>query len=139
MYKITVTGHFSAAHFLEDYEGLCGSVHGHRWEVILTVKAEPNLETQMIYDFHDLKKSLNDIMDEFDHSFIVDPNGNEASRDFYALARKHSMRVFPFPGRATAENIARYIWNELQFRTGWNTHSVEVFEAPGNSVIYSKD
>ena len=139
MYKITVKGHFSAAHFLEDYKGLCGSVHGHRWEVILSVKATPSVETQMIYDFHDLKDTLNELMDEMDHSFIIDPNGNEASRDFYALAKKYNMRVFPFSGRTTAENLAHYIWAELQRRTGWNTHSVEVFEAPGNSVLYSEE
>lgn len=139
MFKITVKGHFSAAHFLEDYNGLCGSVHGHRWEVVLSVKEKQSLETQMVYDFHDLKDQLNSLMNEMDHSFIVDPNGNQASRDFYALAKKYGMRVFPFCGRTTAENLAHYIWNELQSRTGWSTHSVEVFEAPGNSVVYSMD
>lgn len=136
MYKITVRGHFSAAHFLEDYQGWCGSIHGHRWEVVLTVSASQNLETQMIYDFHDLKDTLNSIMNELDHSFIIDPNGNSASRDFYLLAKKYDMRVFEFSGRTTAENLAHYIWMELQRRTGWTTHVIEVFEAPGNSVSY---
>lgn len=138
MHKITIKGHFSAAHFLEDYEGLCGSVHGHRWEVVLSLKANPCLETQMIVDFSDLKRTLNEILNEMDHSFILDPEGNEQSRAFYALATKYGMRVFRFTGRTTAENIATFIYKEIQRRIGWSTHSVEVFEAPGNSVIYSE-
>ena len=82
MFTITVRGHFSAAHFLEEYNGLCGSVHGHRWEVVLSVRAYQNMETQMIYDFSDLKRALNGLMDEMDHSFILDPEGNEVSKDF---------------------------------------------------------
>lgn len=136
MYKITVRGHFSAAHFLEDYKGLCGSVHGHRWEVVLSVKENPNPNTQMIVDFSELKDTLNTIMMEMDHAFLLDPKGNEASKEFYALATKWNMRVYPFKGRTTAENIARHIWERIKDMTGWTTHFIEVFEAPGNSVIF---
>lgn len=136
MYQITVKGHFSAAHFLENYEGLCGSVHGHRWEVELSYYAQPDGSSQMVVDFSEMKDILNELMNKMDHSFLLDPKGNEVSKEFYALAKKHGMRVFEFSGRTTAENIARYIWHYILGSTGWNTHVVTVFEAPGNSVKY---
>lgn len=136
MYSIEVEGHFSAAHFLEDYQGLCGSVHGHRWVVKLSVNLKQDLETQMLVDFKDLKDTLNELMNQLDHSFILDPCGNEASREFYALAKKFGMRVFEFSGRTTAENLARFIWVYIQEHTGWTTHTIQVFEAPNNSVKY---
>lgn len=138
MYKIEVRGHFSAAHFLEDYNGLCGSVHGHRWEVVLTLK-QPIKEDGMVVDFHELKDSLNSIMDKMDHSFILDPIGNDVSRDFYALAKKHRMRITEFSGRTTAENIARYIYEKIRTDTGYTTHAITVYEAPGNGVTYSEE
>lgn len=138
MYKIEVRGHFSAAHFLEDYKGLCGSVHGHRWEVVLTLK-QPIKEDGMVVDFHELKDSLNSIMDKMDHSFILDPIGNSVSRDFYALAKKHRMRITEFSGRTTAENIARYIYEKIRTDTGYTTHAITVYEAPGNGVTYSEE
>lgn len=138
MYKIEVRGHFSAAHFLEDYDGLCGSVHGHRWEVVLSLK-QPVKSDGMVVDFHDLKDSLNQIMDEMDHSFILDPCGNSVSRDFYRLAISHKMRVFEFTGRTTAENIAKHIYERIRLDTGYTTHAVTVYEAPGNGVTYSEE
>lgn len=136
MFSIEVKGHFSAAHFLEDYEGLCGSIHGHRWEVILSVRLNQDLETQMLVDFKDLKQSLNELMNQMDHSFILDPEGNERSRAFYNLAKSFDMRVYEMKGRTTAENIARHIWDYIQRETGWSTHSIQVFEAPNNAVTF---
>lgn len=137
MFKITVRGHFSAAHFLEDYDGNCGSIHGHRWEVVLSAQLQRNLETQMLVDFTELKKTLNSIMDELDHSFIINPNGNDRSKEFYALLKKYDMRVYEFEARTTAENLAQHIYYRIQELTGWTTHTIEVFEAPNNSVTYS--
>lgn len=139
MYSIQVKDHFSAAHFLEDYHGLCGSVHGHRWEVVLTIYAEPDPETQMIIDFSHLKDALSAITTRFDHSFILDPDGNEASREFYALATRYGMRVMEFKGRTTAENIAKFIYNEMGRLFIMSKYSVTVYEAPNNSVTYSKE
>lgn len=139
MYKISVEGHFSAAHFLEDYKGLCGSVHGHRWTVKLSLTTQALGRGAMVADFSSLKSALNSIMDEMDHAFILDPEGNEASKEFYALAKKWNMRVFCFSGRTTAEHIAKYVYDRIKEELGWTTHSVIVYEAPTNCVEYSEE
>lgn len=136
---IKTKAHFSAAHFLEDYEGLCGSVHGHRWEVVLKVKLPKDNDTAMLVDFTDLKKGLEDICNQMDHSFILDSRGNQVSRDFYKLLKKHNMRMYQLDGRTTAENISQHIYNRVKDMTGWTTHSIEVYEAPNNAVTYKED
>lgn len=138
MYEIETRGHFSAAHFLEDYDGLCGNLHGHRWEVVLKVKAPLNENTQMLIDFNDLKRALNELMDMFDHSFIVDPYGNEESRKLYETVKGLGMKVFSFAGRTTAENIAKFIWEWINDTCEIDTHSITVYEAPNNGVTYKK-
>lgn len=138
MYEITVEGHFSAAHFLENYEGKCASVHGHRWNVKLSAVLKKNENSSMLVDFGEIKDTLNSILDDMDHAFIIDPFGNDMSMEIYAVLKKYGVRVYDFKGRTTAENIAKHIYEEIEKRTGWTTHTVEVFEAPGNSVKYKE-
>lgn len=138
MYKISARSHFSSAHFLEDYKGLCGSIHGHRWDVVVSVTLPKSGVTAMTIDFTTLKSLLGQITDEMDHSFIIDPKGDEKSVRFYQLLKEFDMRVYEFSGRTTAENISEHIYQRVKELTGWTTHTVEVFEAPGNSVTYSE-
>lgn len=139
MFKISAEGHFSAAHFLEDYKGFCGSVHGHRWRCVVTVEASKNPETCMLMDFKELKNALEIALTPMDHAFLINPDGNEVSKDFYTLLKKHKMRIYEFRARTTAENIAQHIYSKLKaFLPPHDKLYVEVFEAPTNGVIYTE-
>ncbi|MDO8577835.1 MAG: 6-carboxytetrahydropterin synthase [Dehalococcoidales bacterium] len=72
MYEISVEQHFDAAHFLRGYKGKCEALHGHRFLVIVTLKAEKLDEIGMAYDFTVLKKQLGEITGRFDHSCLND-------------------------------------------------------------------
>ena len=63
--KLQLKHSFDAAHRLEFHQGKCFNLHGHRWEVLIEI--ESNIENDMIFDFGDLKKVIN----EFDHSTIL--------------------------------------------------------------------
>ncbi len=39
MYQIIVEHHFDAAHFLRGYQGKCEALHGHRFRVVVKIKA----------------------------------------------------------------------------------------------------
>ena len=91
MYKISVKDHFSAAHFLENYPGNCGSIHGHRWEVIVSTSIPKNSETSMLIDFSEFKKALGEIVSDMDHAFIIDPKGDLRSREFYSVLKKYGI------------------------------------------------
>ena len=116
MFEVSVREHFDAAHFLRGYGGKCEGLHGHRYEVIVTVRALEVNDIGIAYDFADLKGHVRAILARFDHTCL-----NEVS---------------PFDKiNPSAENIATTICEELQDR-GLAACKVQVFESPDSSVTY---
>jgi 6-pyruvoyltetrahydropterin/6-carboxytetrahydropterin synthase len=123
MYEITVEKHFDAAHYLRGYQGKCESMHGHRYRIVVKVKAEKLNDIGLAYDFTDLKKHLNAILERFDHTCLND--------------------VPPFDEiNPSAENIAATIYNELKEKLSTDPVTitcVEAWEAPEQGVAYYPD
>ncbi len=79
MAKIRVTKEFrfEMAHALEGYDGLCKNIHGHSYELNVTVTGEPLSDPSspklgMVLDFGDLKKIVNEvIVSKFDHALAL--------------------------------------------------------------------
>lgn len=72
MYRVSVRQHFDAAHYLRGYKGKCERLHGHRFEVVVTLEARELNEIGLAYDFTELKKHLHEIMGRFDHACLND-------------------------------------------------------------------
>ncbi len=123
MYELKVKGHFDAAHALRGYEGECRRLHGHTWDVEVTIAGASLDAIDILYDFKDLKRDLADVLTRFDHVYL-----NE---------------IPPFDRRSpTAENLARVIFEELdpKVRTATGDRvglvSVSVWESPLARVTY---
>jgi len=119
MYELTVKGHFDAAHALRGYAGECRELHGHTWDVEVTVRGETLDDVGIVYDFKQLKEDLSAVLTDYDHAYL-----NE---------------VAPFDGmNATAENLARVVFERLQMRVGGGIHVVEVavWESPIAKLVY---
>ena len=73
------------AHALKGYDGLCRNIHGHSYELLVTISGVPVSDTSsvklgMVMDFGDLKKIVRkSIIDEFDHALVL---SRESSNDF---------------------------------------------------------
>jgi len=94
-YELTVKGHFDAAHRLYGYPGECRDLHGHTWDVEVTVESAELDAIGIVYDFKSLKADLAGVIDAFDHVLINEvPPFDEVS--------------------PTAENLARVICERLQ-------------------------
>jgi len=123
MYQISVEQHFDAAHFLRGYQGKCEAVHGHRFRVVVQVKASGVNDIGIAYDFVELKRHLGDILSRFDHTCLNDmPPFDEIN--------------------PSSENIASTIYNELKLKLAGAPVSiscVEVWESPQSGVAYSPD
>ena len=123
MYQVSVEQHFDAAHFLWGYRGKCEALHGHRFRVVVRVKASEVDNIGLAYDFVELKRHLGDILSRFDHTCLND--------------------VPPFDKiNPSSENIASTIYNELQPKLAGAPVSlvcVEVWESPQSGVAYSPD
>ncbi|MBK5211765.1 MAG: 6-carboxytetrahydropterin synthase QueD [Coriobacteriia bacterium] len=120
MYTLTVKDHFDAAHNLYGYPGECRNLHGHTWDVEVSV-ASPHLDgIGIVYDFKNLKDDLKSILSTYDHTYI---NENE-----------------PFDTMSpTAENLARVICLRLQemITADVVVKEVAVWESPIARVGYS--
>lgn len=75
--RITKEFKFEMAHALYGHDGPCKHIHGHSYELFVTVKGTPiNQETSpkngMVMDFSDLKKIVHtNIVSVFDHALVL--------------------------------------------------------------------
>jgi 6-pyruvoyltetrahydropterin/6-carboxytetrahydropterin synthase len=120
MYRVSVTRHFDSAHFLRGYEGKCESLHGHRYQVKVTIEAAALNDIGLAFDFTTLKKELGDIILRYDHHCLND--------------------LPPFDNvNPSAENIAETIYRELRRKLEkerLDISQVEVWESPDSSATY---
>ncbi|MBN2432779.1 MAG: 7-cyano-7-deazaguanine synthase QueC [Acidobacteria bacterium] len=120
MWELTIESEFSAAHQLRNYCGRCEKMHGHNWRVSVAVQADALDHRGMALDFKDLRSMVSEALEELDHTVL-----NEVS-------------VFQ-EVNPSAENLARYIYEELQNRlhaTLCRIHQVTVHESPGCTAGY---
>jgi 6-pyruvoyltetrahydropterin/6-carboxytetrahydropterin synthase len=123
MYEIAVEKHFEAAHYLRGYQGKCEAMHGHRYKVVVRVKAGKLNDIGLAYDFTDLKRHLKDILARYDHTCLNDAPPFD--------------RMNP-----SAENIASAIYNELKEKLAGEPvtlTAVEAWESPEQGVSYRPD
>lgn len=118
-YELTVKGHFDAAHALRGYPGKCKDLHGHTWDIEVTVGGDRLDEVEILYDFGDLKRLLAETLDVLDHT-----NLNE---------------VPPFDVLSpTGENLARHLYDALAGKLPQHVELVEVvvWESPVARLAY---
>ncbi len=72
MYEIKIVRFFSAAHFLKDYHGKCEALHGHNWKVEVMIRREGLGDGNMAFDFSQLKRATDEILDTLDHKNLND-------------------------------------------------------------------
>jgi 6-pyruvoyltetrahydropterin/6-carboxytetrahydropterin synthase len=120
MYEITVEKHFDAAHYLRGYKGKCENMHGHRYTVKVRVSAAKLNKIGLAYDFTDLKRYLQEILERYDHTCLND--------------------VKPFDKiNPSAENIAAAIYKALKKKLSADPvtlTAVEAWETPEQGVGY---
>ena len=82
--RITKEFRFEAAHALKGYDGPCRNIHGHSYQLSVTISGIPIVAPSspkkgMVMDFGDLKEIVKTIIiDKFDHALIL-------SKDFPAV------------------------------------------------------
>ena len=138
--RLTKEFTFEAAHALEGYDGLCREIHGHSYRLFVTVKGTPcadesNPKFGMVMDFGDLKKSLKEICDQLDHCLIYEEDS--LLPQTVAALEGEGFRLVMLPFRPTAEELARYIFMQLQAKA-LPIARVTVYETPTNCAIYEE-
>jgi len=95
------------AHALKGYDGLCRNIHGHSYELLVTVTGVPvsdktSAKLGMVMDFGDLKRIVrNSIIDEFDHALVL----NRESADDFNVDSEMFGRTILVDYQPTSENM----------------------------------
>lgn len=118
---------FNAAHFIRDYDGPCGRMHGHTYRVRMEATARQLQASEfcphpaMVADFRTLRWAKRDVLKGgLDHCVL-----NE---------------VLPPGYETTAEMIAQYIYEKTQATLPAGTSlKVSVSETPDSWAIYEAD
>ena len=94
MYEITITRSFSAAHVLKDIGGRCEGLHGHNFDVEVSLAAVDLNKEGLLIDFRILKGWTDEILDCLDHKHLND---------------------LPYfkDKNPSAENLARFIYDRI--------------------------
>ena len=99
---------FEAAHALKGYDGPCRNVHGHSYELSVTVIGTPithgkSAKLGMVMDFGDLNKIIKkQIVDPFDHALLVN---SELSHEELQKFGEPFTNVVYLPYQPTSENF----------------------------------
>jgi len=140
-----------AGHRVPNHESKCRNPHGHRYKIIATCSGpiieEPGAPDEgMLVDFSHLKKFLTEeVHDVLDHGFIV------YEKDAVMLGRlgynpdgqyEADWKIIIFPYIPTAENIARWAYDQIQpqvanhFRDNLVLEFITVWETPTSMAQY---
>ena len=123
MYHLMIKTHFAAAHRLVNYQGDCENLHGHNWNVEVTVTAR-NLDTAGLgIDFKILKRHTKSLLGELDHKYL---------NDLPAFAQ-----ISP-----SSEQIARFLFHQLSEQLDNDNVRLErvtVWESEYACASYTRD
>ena len=102
---------FCAGHRLHGHGGKCEHFHGHNYVAEFYVTGEEQDSVGRVLDFSDLKTKCKGWLDDnWDHSFLVyDQDANAIE----ALKLVQPSRMFLMPYNPTAENMAKYLLEEV--------------------------
>ena len=133
MVYLTRLEHFNAAHKLANLNwskekneavfGKCANEnwHGHNYELFVTIKGEPDLDTGFLFDVKQLSELIKiHVIDHLDHKNL--------NIDVPFLAGK----------MCSTENLAIAIWNQLapHLPASVHLHCIKLYETPRIYVEY---
>lgn len=114
MLSLTKVFHFETGHALNEYEGACKNIHGHSYELRVSVTTSNQSDNFLpapgfIIDFKEIKKIVTQkIVDHLDHKLILSNAYLQKYPEFNGL---ENLIIWDF--EPSAENILLFIKNTL--------------------------
>ncbi|NDK17823.1 MAG: 6-carboxytetrahydropterin synthase, partial [Zetaproteobacteria bacterium] len=111
MSTIRITKHFDfeTAHALYGYDGKCKNIHGHSYQLFVTLIGTPindpsNVKHGMVMDFGELKALVNrEIISKFDHTTVL--NNLSPHKDLANTLSELNHHVVLVDYQPTSENM----------------------------------
>lgn len=119
------------AHRLAHHTGQCANLHGHTGRIVVELDGPVDTRTGMVLDFGDIKDACKGIYEALDHTVVLNGEGDVGLVD--ALL-SFGFRITVLEGEPTAENLARWVYNEL--KDSLPVCRVSFYETPDNWATY---
>ena len=133
---IRITKHFDfeTAHALYGYDGKCKNIHGHSYQLFVTVIGTPindlnHVKNGMVLDFGDLKHIVkSEIVDVFDHATVL--NEKSPHKELAEKIKGHSPKVILVDYQPTSENMLIDFAERIQKKlpNSVTLHSLKLYE-----------
>jgi len=109
MYRVRKVFRFEGSHALSSaYSKECTKIHGHSYVIEVFLESELLDASGMIVDFKFLKERINHVFELWDHKLVVSREEAGVRDDLFDIAD------FDVPFNPTAENMARYFYDECK-------------------------
>lgn len=124
------------SHRLPFHNGWCKNIHGHSYKMRVELTGELD-QNGMLIDFYDIDKVVKPIINQYDHSMLVDENDTKTLE----FLKENNFRFVKVNFTSTSENIA--INFAKQFATEFSKHknikelSVRVYETSDAFAEYT--
>ncbi len=131
MISITKIFRFETAHAIHQYQGSCKNIHGHSYELHVTVRAKEKIDGYVkglgiIYDFKELKAIVQaHIVKTLDHKLLLSKAYLTANKQILL-----SEEVVVFEEEPTAENILIFARDQIHaaLPSHIELHSLKLWE-----------
>lgn len=111
---VSTVCHLSCAHRLMNHKGKCAHIHGHNFYVTFSISAPSDFflekDTNILYDFHHLKKRGQWIEQQYDHRILLNKKDEAWIKAVNSLCPGDAVL---FDGDPTSEALAIRILNSL--------------------------
>ncbi len=141
MIQLTKIFHFEMAHAIHGYAGACKNIHGHSYELHVTLKHDANSDGYIpspgfLIDFKEIKKMVNRaVIDKLDHKVVLSHRFLLKNPSFFTPENLFTWKVEP-----TAENLLVYIARELESHLppGASLSRLKLFETKDSYAEWTK-
>ena len=115
--RLTKEFRFEMAHALLGYDGACSNIHGHSYQLFVTVKGTPVHDSKspkdgMVVDYSVLKKIVTEqITSQLDHALVLNA---AAPEDHLKHLQKMYKNIALLPFQPTCENMLTYFAERIK-------------------------
>jgi len=106
--KIAKEFSWEMGHRLPFHDGKCKNLHGHSYKCMIELTGEPD-KNGIVLDYYDIKKIIEPIIDELDHSFMV----SSQDKELIDVLDKLGSRKVVVDFETTAENLCLYLLKKI--------------------------